>query len=751
MGNIETPVTIGSLPRTRTELIPAASPLTTFQSGTRADVPENPKENSYTQLGAALAHFSGTAGVATVSHVADIQREHQTLEGEEVARKAASDQSVKNVNELVAKGYLAEGASPTSILAAKTNFLKLRGEQAQSRFREDYYANDELRNSDDPDAFRTWAAKWKQDNDKSQLLDHRGAPMYSALELSKSNFDDRVNAGINGVHNEHVAHRVAARQEEAHTVARNLFSVRLDHGLGTGKSLNPDTWDLPMVGKALHDVYYGPTGQVILGGQNPTKASKDMVDGLVEKAIREKNPDVFKLGDHIEAGPGSKLSGTAYFKAERDKAEHEIAGTKYIDMKRDYEWAEMKEKGTPEEVAKITGDKYRLANTEATRNNRTDALNRVVYSFDPLSKDPKTQKSIHDALAELQKHDGAEFQKTTHALDMIRATNPEVTHAQNLAEAKLQNVVDASPGTKATNDTLYWSLYHKDITPEGYRRLRSRSDENGNDERDPRVRQILASAELTNYQSAVGGGVLGDPTKALGTAKTAAGLAMGQFRTEARQLIKDNPTWNAVQVAAAMRKRVTEIPSEYSKVFKEELDAQKVQKEADDATIKRIEDKRKAEDDRIAQEQKHAAEMQPRVEAEVKALKAAPPYKEPVDIKNFKAAQTDLKMTPQEENIYRHHLTNLNGTGKVENADGTISTVYQISFEADGKTYNVPTVWNGKILSPDDSIKKAKAIGLDKFPAYKSEADAELRYQKMHDYMERDTMAYQKKNPKKKK
>jgi hypothetical protein len=105
-------------------------------------------------------------------------------------------------------------------------------------------------------------------------------------------------------------------------------------------------------------------------------------------------------------------------------------------------------------------------------------------------------------------------------------------------------------------------------------------------------------------------------------------------------------------------------------------------------------------------------------------------------------AQRVLNLTPQETALYQRHLSNLYGSGGVTNANGSRSTLFQLSFEQDGKTYNVPTVYDGKILKPEDAIARAKSQGLDKFPSYGSEAEAEARYQQMHDYMEKDTGQY---------
>lgn len=77
-----------------------------------------------------------------------------------------------------------------------------------------------------------------------------------------------------------------------------------------------------------------------------------------------------------------------------------------------------------------------------------------------------------------------------------------------------------------------------------------------------------------------------------------------------------------------------------------------------------------------------------------------------------------------------------------------VSTIFQMPAEGpDGRFYNIPTVWDGKILQPKEAVKRAEQVGWDKWPAYDTEEHAEVRYQRMHDYMEKDVENYKKSNP----
>jgi Phage tail lysozyme len=116
---------------------------------------------------------------------------------------------------------------------------------------------------------------------------------------------------------------------------------------------------------------------------------------------------------------------------------------------------------------------------------------------------------------------------------------------------------------------------------------------------------------------------------------------------------------------------------------------------------------------------------------------------------NLRDADAAMKLTPQEKDLYQRHLTNLTGPGGVDNPDGSRSTLFQTTVEHDGKFFTIPTVYDGKILwnqnAPDkaaEAVKKAEQIGWNKFPSYKTEDEAEARYQQMHTFMEKDTATY---------
>lgn len=93
-----------------------------------------------------------------------------------------------------------------------------------------------------------------------------------------------------------------------------------------------------------------------------------------------------------------------------------------------------------------------------------------------------------------------------------------------------------------------------------------------------------------------------------------------------------------------------------------------------------------------------------------------------------------LKMTPQEKYAFQHHLDNL-ARGGVRQPNGDISTYLGSSFTIDGRVYMLPQVWDNMIVSPQEAVKRAKAVGLDKWPSYKTVKEADSRYMQIHMFM----------------
>lgn len=107
---------------------------------------------------------------------------------------------------------------------------------------------------------------------------------------------------------------------------------------------------------------------------------------------------------------------------------------------------------------------------------------------------------------------------------------------------------------------------------------------------------------------------------------------------------------------------------------------------------------------------------------------------------NTPAEQVNL--SPQEQFMYNLHKENMKTP--VINEDGSVSTLKQITIQTDGKVYSIPTIWGGKELNPTEATKRAMDVGLEKFPSYRTEEEAQDRYNRIHQQLiEPDVSTYE--------
>lgn len=69
---------------------------------------------------------------------------------------------------------------------------------------------------------------------------------------------------------------------------------------------------------------------------------------------------------------------------------------------------------------------------------------------------------------------------------------------------------------------------------------------------------------------------------------------------------------------------------------------------------------------------------------------------------------------------------------QVNNPDGSISTVRSISIEQDGKTYLIPTVVNGKVVSNEEAIQHFRATG-EHMGVFRDNQSADNEAEKIHE------------------
>lgn len=107
-------------------------------------------------------------------------------------------------------------------------------------------------------------------------------------------------------------------------------------------------------------------------------------------------------------------------------------------------------------------------------------------------------------------------------------------------------------------------------------------------------------------------------------------------------------------------------------------------------------------------------------------------------LKNMLEATRALELSPQEADLYSRHLHALHENHGFTHQDGSVSTLMATTVNIDGRERLIPTVVDGRIVSPSEAVEAAVAGGIERYPSYASPEEAKSRYDKMHEYMDRD-------------
>lgn len=591
MANLETPDSIArSLTVSKTNLVPGAKGLSVYQGGTRDDVAPPPQDNTLMQLGRALSGFSATTGVKATAYMTEIAKEQDLSEGAVKAQEIAKDKTIKSLKEAQAKGLIPDGASPNYLFAAAANFLKLQGEQAQVRWREDYYANSTLRNSDEPGAYERAFAEWQQNYDKTILQDASGKPMYTSLEIFKSNYNERLLDGGRAVEQEHIAHRISERERIAEENTSTLIATRIDQLAGSGPQLKAsENLNYEGIARAMVDVgYSSKTGATAVGGMNKSKFSVMLQDAVLAKAMSEKRADLLQIADHIQT-PGGRLSDTTRFKEKAQQAKEHIASQLYVEERHREQQAMNDSEGTLAERARIHGEQYRETYHDAVKR-------RLVNNFENLALD--FPSIIH--MTPEQRGQQAK------AIEQMRAVDPKAANAfeQHLVMARehfetaenkkifplnemgLHNNMLLAPGTPATNGMIDQALRDKAIGGSEWLRLRADSDRMG--QAKMKFAHVLDDEFYKNLEREVGRATYNNPGEPFGAAATEVASAKFEFRKAAVQYMMQNPeaAKDPLSVAAAMEPMVKAIAQRHNGTMKELMDQEKAQAETRQLVIK---------------------------------------------------------------------------------------------------------------------------------------------------------------------
>ena len=105
--------------------------------------------------------------------------------------------------------------------------------------------------------------------------------------------------------------------------------------------------------------------------------------------------------------------------------------------------------------------------------------------------------------------------------------------------------------------------------------------------------------------------------------------------------------------------------------------------------------------------------------------------------------------SPQEQSLLDYHRDNLFNNKFLRNEDGSVTTLYSMTFEAeDGRIYMIPGYdsESRKTLEFNDALNRALEVGLENFPSYETREQARQAEEDLHKVIELDMMKFEREN-----
>ena len=329
MADLTTPDSVFSQDyRTRSNLQPAAHPVSVYQGGTRDGVAEPVQTNSYAQLGSALEKFAGGTGVQLTTAIGKKQAEDDLVAGQ-AASERMQKENVKQIDEAVRLKIIPQGASPVYLQALAENHLAYAADKKRQSLNAAYWSpeNADLRASNDSSKFHEFVTKHNAEFDQSTLLDKHGAPMYSDLDMHRAKYADKTREAVNSVYGQHLQYRVSENERAGEEVAGLRTAQAITEGLDSGHSH-------AQIAANIGSIYRDPQTGLVIHGMQASKQSQITTDAVVSAAVERRDAKVLDLLQETKTNGNSTLAGTTYAKKQVETARLHIANETWMEGER---------------------------------------------------------------------------------------------------------------------------------------------------------------------------------------------------------------------------------------------------------------------------------------------------------------------------------------------------------------------------------------------------------------------------------
>lgn len=686
-------------------------------------------------------------------------------------------------------GLIPWGASGPFLEAAQVAEIKSKALNFKANIFESYEKTPEVKNSDDP--VTEFAAGQKKSFVDTFLNNPDGSPKYTPLEVSKSNVLAHLDEATSSLHSHHVNEGIKRRETQGYENARQFASV----GLDKAHAEDPSNFD-KQAGSLMQNLR-GP-GTIGAAGVDHPKTNEIAQDIILAKG---KELGDTKYADEIARrliNPATQLSmaDSPKFKAANEANNRRIRADK-VDAIREQDLIDNQPlKGKDLEARLAEGKaKFENSRSDIAKKQYGEELKQKITDYDPATMTAADKQAQAEARTELGHLDTELLVRANELWD--KKTNPGEDKINKLSASKHQmdlehdivkNPTDIRGNIKKAEDLRLGNKI-TDKQLEDLKKLAKEAHE-GHD--------VINSPAGRNFMDAGGEATLPTGTDKMRALSPVVIQGQHQGRLAAAQALlqdyRDHPDDNMVQRMGRLTPQLKTIGEMNNTTKKEnvrkaleentkeiELDRVKVEAGRRGVTEQEI-DKALSEsnippDDhegtlKVVRGLKHEKRFgevfgsaKPYTshfsEGTTPAPQPAPVQVTPSPVpttpaakveKGFAGLSNDQKryyvnatremgLNDQEKSLYRRHLDNLYGTGKVKNPDGSISTIRQTTVTIDGRTYNMPTVWDGKEHTGQETVAYWRQH-LNMLPSYKTVKEAEARYQLLHKYMEQDVQQY---------
>ena len=326
---------LGELP----ELLPQSEPvrLDSYVRPGEVQFGRPQPTNPLLQLSEALSHLEPSlqrlVGYTT-----------QQYQDEEIAKGERDFYENRELwGQFVKSGILPAGASPYYARGYQRASLKSLAVDFYNQAYQAFYSEEgtPARESNDPSEMERFLAKFHERFMMDRMYSKYGKPLYSSLDISEV-FTPYTEVAKRSLMQEHAKYRVEQQQAAYEALASSQITQILDQRFSNVTGAEDEhEWATLLQGtaQAINDVLYNPDTGIVRNNMPPSKANVMMAEAVAAAAIREGNPKLLEVLDHVKTASGAPISKIAAVNKIITSASEHIL-TKQIQLDHYKEWLE---------------------------------------------------------------------------------------------------------------------------------------------------------------------------------------------------------------------------------------------------------------------------------------------------------------------------------------------------------------------------------------------------------------------------